>query len=417
MTSISNINEAYYQYASFTLKTATLILFLPLAERISTDVELQFTALLLNIMYLLLSAEFGFSIQISKAVGDHTDQHGTRNNFKTISRMSGKIFLILCVLASIFSIAFYLYFLNRDPSLRSFSVIYFFAVFVFIIQLYANKSYAIIMGTSFLKRLKLGETFIFLITLIVLAVNYLEFLNWELHVAAFLAGSLARSLMLFLLESHLLSMPQHSNGNKIHAKELIFGSAKVGVASVSTQLVINSVLTQTYSLFDLRTANEINIFSRIIQGVIIFVRQLTDLKFFQILRNTTPNSKHRYKGMITSLGIGLPLLIFCSFLASLVYSPVKSYLFETPTLIFTIYFQFWLLLVCININGLLSQQLLLNGKSIHIFITVGNIWILLFLFFSDVKHVTGWISISLVLLTVFIFIASWRSQVVARRRG
>lgn len=83
--------EVLYHYSSFVLKSATLVMLLPVAEIFASPFELKLTAILLNMMYLILAVEFGFSIQISRVVGDHTDENGIRNNIEKISNISSRV--------------------------------------------------------------------------------------------------------------------------------------------------------------------------------------------------------------------------------------------------------------------------------------------------------------------------------------
>ena len=136
--------EILYHYISFFLKSATLVMFLPIAEIFASPFELKFTAILLNVMYLILAVEFGFSIQISKVVGDHTDETGIRNNIQRISSISSRVFLVLVFISFTVSMLYFIVYpmiLYVDNA----NVILIISIIIFNLQLFSTKSYALCM--------------------------------------------------------------------------------------------------------------------------------------------------------------------------------------------------------------------------------------------------------------------------------
>ena len=64
---------------------------LPASELFADQTQIKFTAYLFNIMYIVLAAELGFSINISKLVGDNSDKQGKVCNLIIISKLGRNI--------------------------------------------------------------------------------------------------------------------------------------------------------------------------------------------------------------------------------------------------------------------------------------------------------------------------------------
>ena len=95
---------------------------------------------------------------------------------------------------------FLFYKIHSDQLMYGLKFIYL-ASIVFVFQLYANKSYAIVMGTVYLSNLKIVESLIFFIIFTALVLNAFVFQNWNLHIVLFLVSSFLRSVALILLEN------------------------------------------------------------------------------------------------------------------------------------------------------------------------------------------------------------------------
>ena len=379
---------------------------LPASELFADQTQIKFTAYLFNIMYIVLAAELGFSINISKLVGDNSDKQGKVCNLIIISKLGRNIFGFLCLFAVLIATFFYFNKIHSDQLMYEFKNLYYLASIVFVFQLYANKSYAIVMGTVYLSNLKIVESLIFFIIFTALVLNAFVFQNWNLHIVLFLVSSFLRSVALILLENFVHRHLAIGSKKNIQQRQLVFDSLKVGFSSLASQIFINMALSMAYNFLNIREANGLNVFARLCQGSLILVRQLTDLRFFQVSRDTDFGSKVRSKKVRKNLLIGLLGLVCISFICLVVYFYFKSNdpFFDQTSI--KIIITFWLLLLAMNICGLTLQQFMLFENFYHNFITFFSLVCLFVMAIAQSKFLFAYFAIfylfiALVLVVTF----------------
>ena len=404
----SNRIELIVHYAAFVFKSATLVIFLPLADFFATDDELKFTALLLNIMYLIIAVEFGFSIQISKVIGDNTSTDGTRHNVKNIAKIASKIFIILALISLLIAIIFYVFNLHHFESVENSIEIYAFAIIVFTFQLYFTKSYALSMGTTFLKTVKIIEACIFCCALTALILNLVVFKNWLLHLHIFLLSSILRSLLLSLLEVKIVKNSPSTNNEKISLKEFLGRSSEIGFSSVSTQFLVNILLSKVYHFWDTNISNDINIVARIIQGIIVAIRQITDLRFFQTSRDLPESCNKRMSIVRDNVQFGLFAIFMSSIVAVCGFHVFKFMNDANYQLLLSELILWCFLLAALFGCGLIAQQLLLINIIIHRYIFVINIFAIISIFYFKFSISVFVISLLYPLLLILLYVTSYR---------
>ena len=409
----NNYKEVLPHYISFVLKSATLVMFLPVAEIFANPYELKFTALLLNMMYLILAIEFGFSIQISRVVGDHTDEKGVRNNIQKISKISSRIFLVLVLISLLVSIIYFIFNYKHLVYIEDAKIIFIIAISIFNLQLYSTKSYALCMGTVFLQNVKKMEAILYFFAFCVYFMNVYNFKSWHLHISIFLCVSVMRSISLFMIERRMKNISPNENNQIVDVKQFVHESYRIGFATAATQLFINTFLSKIYQISDVRTANDMNIAARLIQGVIIGTRQFTDLRFYQTSRDILRTSNLRLKILKKNLFYGVLLIFILAFISSYSLHQIKLNNSEYYALLFEQTAFLAIIFSVIYSIGLVSQQLLLVNVFIHLTIGVVHLIALLGLFTSasllDVSKIALYYSV------IFIFCLTKTILIIKKR--
>lgn len=365
--------EAIYHYISFVLKSATLVMLLPVAEIFSSPFELKLTAILLNMMYLILAVEFGFSIQISRVVGDHTDENGIRNNIEKISNISSRVFLLLVSISFTASMIYFYNIYNDFTYVNNASLILFISILIFNLQLFSTKSYALCMGTTYLITVKRMEAFLYFAAFLTYFLNSVYFQNWQIHLVIFLSVSVIRSFSLLAIERHMKNNSTNEDNQTIDVKRFLQESYRIGLATAATQLFLNTFLSKIYDVSDVRTANDINIVARLTQGVIIATRQFTDLRFYQISRDISQQSNLRLNIIKNNMYVGISSIFALALSSSYIFHQIKLNYSQLYSLSFEEIAYFVIILSFIYSIGLVSQQLLLINIFIHVGISVAHI--------------------------------------------
>ena len=377
--------ELVLHYTAFSFKSVNLALFLPFAGLISSSEQLMFTSLILSLMYIILAAEFGFSIQISKFVGDNTDRFGNRHSINVISKITSKIFAFLVVCGLAFST---LYYKMNEPNLMlvdNHAALYALSVLVFLLQLFTIKSYALSMSTEFLKYVKLIETCVFASSLFLLFLNLAISKSWITHLSIFLTASFSRSILLYLLERRIINSSIKSNAKHVSVKQFLSQSSEIGLSSLSTQILINTLLSKVYQSSNVNIGNDINLLARITQGAIVAVRQVTDLRFFQTSRDLLPNDHMRQKIVKNNIFWGLLSIFATSVLILFLFHAFKS-VNDVNYELFTVDLFAWIFLLSSIFGcGLVAQQLLLIDIIAHRYIAATNVLAFSSIFYADLQ--------------------------------
>lgn len=401
--------ELVLHYTAFSFKSVNLALFLPFAGLISSGEQLMFTSLILSLMYIVLAAEFGFSIQIAKIVGDNTDRIGNRYNIKDISKITSKIFAFLVAVGFAVSTIYYQMNESNLMLVDNHMALYAFSVLVFLLQLFSTKSYALSMSTEFLKYVKLIETCVFASSLFLLFLNLIIFKSWITHLSIFLTASFSRSILLYLLERRIMNSSKKSNGKHISLKLFLYQSSEIGLSSLSTQILLNTLLSKVYQISNINIGNDINMLARITQGAIIAVRQVTDLRFFQTSRDLPSKHHMRQKIVKNNIFWGLLSIFVSSLIILFLFHAFKSFNDVNYELVLVDIFKWFFLLSSIFGCGLVAQQLLLIDIISHRYIAATNVLAFSSIFYVDLQAVVIFICVLYGIILAYLTLTARRN--------
>ena len=345
-------------YLAFAAKSLFLFSYLPLAANFVSAFEGKILAQVLTSLYLVTAFEFGIVINLIRTSGSASASSKSIYSQDFIKKLNKLVFFLSTLAcASVVVINYLTTKINlfENPELLIF-------LGLLMLSINAQKHFAILSGTKYLFQTKVVEAAVYLLTFLLLCLNSLFFLMFEIHFTGICALILFRAIALKVMSDQHKRSVGTASIYTTDFDDFLKKCFSTGFATFSSQLLINTFMSSAF-IFGDREGFKINTLFRGLQGLIVAIRQYTTLEFAILAQATNQHGAALSRRAFGNIWVGVLIILSISIMVILGGAMFFLEGLSSETILYLLIAS--VTLVCMNIYGLSAQYLLLKDKVIH----------------------------------------------------